>query len=73
MRMGRRLFCLCSAGLVKFAESLEKELRVPVFDGVTAAVKLIESLVDLGKKTSKTLNFKYPGKKEYKCFPEIQP
>ena len=70
---GAEAICLGSAGMVKFAEGLEKELGVPVFDGVSAAVKLIEGLVDLGKKTSKILNYKYPGKKEYKGFPGIQP
>ena len=39
--------------MVKFANDLEKELGVPVIDGVTAAVKMAEALVDLGKKTSK--------------------
>ncbi len=59
--------------MVKFAADLEAKLGVPVFDGVTAAVKLVEGLVDLGKNTSKIMTFKYPGKKEYKGFPGIQP
>jgi allantoin racemase len=53
------------AGMAEFAESLEKELGVPVLDGVTAAVKFAESIVDLGKKTSKLKTYKYPEKKEY--------
>ncbi|WP_419880362.1 aspartate/glutamate racemase family protein [Peribacillus sp. B-H-3] len=53
------------AGMAEFADSLEKELGVPVLDGVTAAVKFAESIVDLGKKTSKLKTYKYPERKEY--------
>jgi allantoin racemase len=53
------------AGMAEFADSLEKELGVPVIDGVVAAVKFAESIVDLGKKTSKLNTYKYPEKKEY--------
>ncbi|MFC7364159.1 MULTISPECIES: aspartate/glutamate racemase family protein [Bhargavaea] len=53
------------AGMAEFADSLEKELGVPVIDGVVAAVKMAESIVDMGKKTSKTKTYKYPEKKEY--------
>lgn len=53
------------AGMAEFADSLEKELGIPVIDGVTAAVKFAESIVDLGKKTSKLKTYKYPEKKEY--------
>ncbi len=70
---GAEAICLGSAGMVKFAKNLEKELGVPVFDGVTAAVKIMEGLVDLGTKTSKMSTYKYPEKKEYKGFPGIQP
>lgn len=68
---GAEAICLGCAGMVKFANSLEKKLNVPVFDGVTAAVKMAEALVDLGKKTSKALYFKYPEKKEYIGYPAI--
>jgi allantoin racemase len=53
------------AGMAEFADSLEKELGVPVIDGVVAAVKFAESIVDLGKKTSKLKTYKYPEKKEF--------
>ncbi|MED4206678.1 aspartate/glutamate racemase family protein [Neobacillus mesonae] len=53
------------AGMAEFADSLEEELGVPVIDGVVAAVKLAESIVDMGKKTSKAKTYKYPEKKEY--------
>lgn len=68
---GAEAICLGCAGMVQFAKDLENELGVPVFDGVTAAVKMAEALVDLGKKTSKVLYFKNPEKKEYKGFPAI--
>ncbi|RFU61014.1 aspartate/glutamate racemase family protein [Bacillus sp. V59.32b] len=53
------------AGMAEFADSLEKELGVPVIDGVVAGVKFAESIVDLGKKTSKLKTYKYPEKKKY--------
>ena len=59
--------------MVKFTNGLEKELGVPVFDCVTAAVKLMGGLGDLGKKTSKEATYKYPEKKAYKGLPGIQP
>ena len=63
--------CLGCAGMVEFAAELEKKLGVPVFDGVTAAVKVAEALVSLKKKTSKILYFNYPQPKEYKNSPDI--
>ncbi|MBZ5202022.1 aspartate/glutamate racemase family protein [Planomicrobium chinense] len=53
------------AGMAEFADKLEEEFGVPVIDGVVAAVKFAESVVDLGKKTSKLKTYKYPEKKEY--------
>ncbi|WP_035323794.1 aspartate/glutamate racemase family protein [Peribacillus kribbensis] len=53
------------AGMAEFADSLERELGVPVIDGVVAGVKFAESIVDLGKRTSKLKTYKYPEKKEY--------
>lgn len=63
---GAEAICLGCAGMAKFAEDLEREFGVPVFDGVVCATKLAEALVDLGKRTSKIMTFKYPEKKEYK-------
>lgn len=53
------------AGMAEFADRLEQELGVPVFDGVVAAVKFAESIVDLGKTTSKLKTYKYPEKKPF--------
>ena len=63
--------CLGCAGMVDFAAELEQKLGIPVFDGVTAAVKVAEALVSLKKKTSKKLYYNYPNAKEYKNSPEI--
>lgn len=65
---GAETLCLGCAGMGKYVSFLEKKLGVPVFDGVACAVKLAESLVELGKKTSKVLYFNYPRKKEYKGY-----
>lgn len=59
------------AGFVNFVEDLEKQLGVPVLDGVAPAVKLAEALVDLGKKTSKVSTYKQPEPKEIKGFAPI--
>lgn len=52
------------AGMADFANDLEKELGVPVIDGVVAAVKFAEAIVDMGKTTSKLKTYKHPEKKE---------
>ena len=70
---GAEAICLGCAGMVNFAEELQKDLGIPVFDGVTAAVKLAEGMVKLGKKTSKRLYFKKPEEKKYIGFEELQP
>jgi allantoin racemase len=59
------------AGMAGLDAMMEKELGVPVIDGVAAAVKLAEALVDLGKKTSKINTYKYPEKKEFKGMAKI--
>jgi allantoin racemase len=53
------------AGMTDLAEDLAREHRVPVLDGVTAAVKLCESLVTLGLKTSKVGGYAKPLVKRY--------
>ena len=53
------------AGMAEFAENLEKQLGIPVIDGVVAAVKFAEAIADLGKTTSKHKTYKYPEKKSY--------
>nr|WP_156800606.1 aspartate/glutamate racemase family protein [Dactylococcopsis salina] len=51
------------AGMADLAQKLSTELGVPVIDGVSAAVKLLEGIVALGLKTSKQGNFAFPPKK----------
>ena len=53
------------AGMAEFANSIEEELGVPVIDGVVAAVKFAESVVELGKKTSKHKTYRPPERKSF--------
>ena len=53
------------AGMVHFAKELSEEFQVPVIDGVTSAVKLVESLVSLGLQTSKRNGYAFPRAKTY--------
>ena len=62
------------AGMVDLAAELSKEFGVPVIDGVSAAVKLVESLVALGLQTSKRNGYAYPRPKSYLgLFQSFQP
>jgi allantoin racemase len=47
-------------GMTRWAPRLSAELGLPVVDGVSAAVKLVESLVALGLRTSKAISYAYP-------------
>lgn len=51
---GAEAIVLGCAGMSALVEKLSQELPVPIIDGVTAAVKLAESLHQLGLTTSKT-------------------
>lgn len=68
---GAEAICLGCAGMGGLAERLEAELPVPVVDSVGAGAVLAESLVQLGKRTSKSMTFKAPEPKEIKGYPEI--
>ncbi|AKC32257.1 aspartate/glutamate racemase family protein [Candidatus Pantoea carbekii] len=52
----------CS-GMALLAQELTKELDLPVIDGVSAAVKILEGLLGLGLTTSKHVDFDFPLKK----------
>ncbi|MFP8968006.1 aspartate/glutamate racemase family protein [Pokkaliibacter sp. CJK22405] len=51
------------AGMAKWAKALQKDLNVPVIDGVQVALKWVESLVSLGLGTSKYLSYAPPRQK----------
>ncbi|MBE9100770.1 aspartate/glutamate racemase family protein [Vacuolonema iberomarrocanum] len=60
---GAEAICLGCAGMSGLAKALEDSLGVPVIDSVAAAVKMAESLVSLGKMTSKHLTYRAPERK----------
>jgi allantoin racemase len=53
------------AGMADLARRIGDALGVPVVDGVTAAVKLVEALVALGLRTSKMGDLAFPLPKAY--------
>ncbi len=53
------------AGMANLAHDLSTEHKVPVIDGVTAAVKLAECMIALGLTTSKIGAYSMPNQKEY--------
>ncbi|MEJ6781215.1 aspartate/glutamate racemase family protein [Aminobacter sp. Piv2-1] len=53
------------AGMADLAQFLERELSVPVIDGVAAAVKFAEAIVGMGLRTSKAGDLAYPLPKPY--------
>jgi allantoin racemase len=54
------------AGMADLTKFLEDRLRIPVIDGVAAAVKFAEALVGLGLRTSKRGDLAYPLAKPYR-------
>jgi len=54
------------AGMTDLTISLSRKFGVPVIDGVTAAVKLVESVVGLGLHTSKIGGYAPPLPKSYR-------
>lgn len=53
------------AGMSDLASDLQKELKVPVIDGVGAGVKFVEALVSLNLMTSKSGDLAFPIPKTY--------
>lgn len=62
---GSGAIVLGCAGMADLTAALSHELGVPVIDGVTAGVKIIEALVALGLKTSKRGDLAYPIRKPF--------
>ncbi len=52
-------------GMADLAAELAASLGVPVIEGVTAGVKLVEAVVALGLGTSKVRDYAYPIAKPY--------
>ena len=52
-------------GMADLATQISQEIGVPVIDGVSAAVKFVEALVDLGIGTSKVGDLAFPITKPY--------
>lgn len=63
---GSGAIILGCAGMSDLAKAISIEIGVPVVDGVSAGVKLLEVLVSLGLTTSKIGDLAYPGAKPYK-------
>lgn len=61
---GAECVVLGCSGFVQFVDALNRELGVPVIDGVSSAVKLCEALVDMGCKTAKRNLWSDPEPKE---------
>lgn len=57
------VICLGCGGMADLHERVRHATGAPVIDGVTAAVKIAESLVQLGLKTSKVRTYAPPGRK----------
>ncbi|CAH0539580.1 aspartate/glutamate racemase family protein [Vibrio marisflavi] len=62
---GAEAIVLGCAGMSELAQELSQQLGVPVIDGVSAAIKHAESLVQLGLSTSKSGQFSTPLSKEF--------
>jgi allantoin racemase len=68
---GAEVICLGCAGMTGLDKQLERELGVPVVDGVVAALKLLEGMVAYGLRTSKRRAYATPGRKELLGLPPI--
>lgn len=62
---GAETIVLGCGGMAQLADELHTQLRVPVIDGVRAAVKLAESLHQLGLRTAKTGQYGAPYPKRF--------
>jgi allantoin racemase len=63
------VICLGCGGMAGLDEAVLRATGVPVVDGVTAAVKLAESLVELGLSTSKVRTYAPPRPKRVAGWP----
>jgi len=63
------VICLGCAGMAGLEEAITAAVKVPVIDGVGAAVRLAEALVGLGLQTSKVCTFAPPEPKRITGWP----
>jgi len=70
-RDGADAICLGCAGMAGLDRRLEAALGVPVLDGLTCAIKLVEMLLDVGARTSKRGLYQAPAPKPLLALPEI--
>jgi allantoin racemase len=68
---GAEVICLGCAGMAGLDKHLEKELGVPVLDGVVCALKLLEGFIGYGLTTSKHRAYAQPGYKPLIGFSEV--
>lgn len=68
---GAEAIALGCAGMAGLDVELEARLGIPVIDSVRAAVQMAESLVRLGKRTSKVMTFRQPEAKPLKGYDSI--
>jgi allantoin racemase len=67
------VICLGCGGMAGLDAAVRAATGVPVVDGVTAAVKLAESLVGLGLSTSKVRTYAPPRPKRIVGWPHLGP
>ena len=65
------MICLGCAGMTGLDKELEKELGVPVLDGVVCALKLLEAFSGYGLKTSKRQAYATPDYKPLDGYPQL--
>lgn len=67
------VICLGCGGMAGLDDKIRERTGVPVVDGVSAAVKLAESLVGLGLSTSKVRTYAPPRPKRITGWPLAKP
>lgn len=70
-RDGADVICLGCAGMAGLDRRLEAALGVPVLDGLTCALNLVEMLLDVGASTSKRGLYQTPMPKPLLALPDI--
>lgn len=68
---GAEAICLGCAGMGGLEERVAASVGVPVVDGVGAAVKLLEGLVDQGLRTSRAAAYEPPARKPFSGPPAL--